>query len=265
MSEITTSRVVRAVDFEQPWFKRIAGELGEQMNLHRKLWEFCAIAQVYQEQVGSANRPARALGFGVGREPLAAWFAAQGASVIATDRPDATREWADTGQHAASLADLRRPAVCDPATFDERVRFLFVDMNAIPANLKCGLYDFTWSSGSFEHIGSLDRGINFFCEQMKCLRPGGIAAHTTEFNPHNDEPTLNAHDIVLYRQDDLFKLMDRLTAQGDALWPLDLERGNTPADAHIDRPPYGLPHLRIIVTGMFVTTSILLVARRGHA
>lgn len=255
---ITQSSVVRAADFDQPWLLARAREMGEPMWLHRKLWELCAIAQVYHEQI---EWKGRALGFGVGQEPLSAWLAAQGALVTATDQPAAQAgPWAATAQHAASLDPLRRLKVCPNYIFDEQVQFLPVDMNAIPGYFSG--FDFTWSCGSFEHIGGFEQSYQFMIKQMECLRSGGWAAHTTEFNPEPFSPTIESPDLVLFRQSELEKLVRRLESRGHRVLPLDLTPGETPADRHVDRPPFGLPHLRLQV-GSCVTTSILLIIQRG--
>jgi hypothetical protein len=256
-----TSRVVRAREFREPWFAERASELGEPHKMHRKVWEFCTIAQVAHDLMPSN---AKALGFGVGLEPLAAWLAARGATVVATDRPDTTAEWDNTNQHAVSLEHLRHPGVCPDAEFDERVRFLPLDMNEIPDDLCKGEFDFTWSAGSFEHIGGIDKSIDFYCRQMECLRPGGLSVHTTEFNMFSYKPTMDEHNLVMFRVQELQVLAERLAAQGDELWPMDLASGVEPADLYIDSAPYTLPHLKVAV-GPFVTTSVLLVARRGGA
>jgi 2-polyprenyl-3-methyl-5-hydroxy-6-metoxy-1,4-benzoquinol methylase len=258
---MSTSCVVRARDFRKPWFAARARELGHPLMVHRKLWEFCVIAQVGLENIGPG---ARALGFGVGLEPLAAWLASRGANVVATDRPDETLEWDHTNQHAVGLEQLRHPGVCPDAEFDERVRFMPVDMNQVPDELCRGDFDFTWSAGSFEHIGGIDRGLDFFCRQMACLRPGGLAVHTTEFNMFSYQPTMEEPNLVLFRVQELQVLAERLAAQGDSLWPMDLASGTEPDDLYIDSPPYRLPHLKLAL-GPFTTTSVLLVARRGGA
>lgn len=256
-----TSCVVRARDFREPWLPERARELAHPLMVHRKLWEFCAIAQVCREH---GVPGARALGFGVGLEPLAAWFASRGATVVATDRPDETLEWDDTNQHAVGLEHLRHPDVCPDAEFEARVSFRPVDMNEIPDELCRGEFDFTWSAGSFEHIGGIDRGLDFFCRQMACLKPGGLAVHTTEFNMFSYQPTMEQPNLVLFRVQELQVLAERLAAQGDRLWPLDLASGIEPDDLYIDSPPYRLPHLKLAL-GAFTTTSVLLVARKGGA
>lgn len=253
------SSIVRAADFDRFWLKGRALELCEPLNMHRKLWEYAIIAQVYRERIISGGK---VLGFGVGLEPMVAWFAKHFASVLATDRPDTTADWTSTQQHAQSLEQLRRPTICKDWVFDLHVKFAPVDMNAIPEDLMRGEFDLTWSAGSFEHVGGIEQSLDFFCRQMACLKPGGLAVHTTEYNPDNTNPTLEAHNIVLFRRQELEELERRLARQGDTLWPLDLAFGNDKVDQHVDREPYGLPHLKMGF-GPFVTTSVLLVARRG--
>ncbi len=257
--------LVRAEDFRHLWFRKRAEELGEPHNLHRKLWEFAVICQVFCERLGDNHQggypEVNALGFGVGKEPIASWLAAQGANVVATDRPDTTDEWTGTDQHAVDITDLWHPRVCSQAQF-QRVSFVPCDMNAITDTIRDGKFDFTWSCGSFEHLGSVEAGLDFFCNQMKCLKPGGIAVHTTEFNADSLRPTLNMENLVLFREQELLRLAGRLAAQGDYLEPLQLRGGSEPADNHIDRAPYGLPHLKLAL-GSFITTSIVLIARRG--
>ena len=259
---------VTAKSFMEPWLIDTASELDETLKMHRKLWEYAVIARVYRERVGSGGR---CLGFGVGAEPIASWLAAQGAQVTATDKPDDKRGlWTDTGQYAVSLDTVYNPGVVAREDFDRRVEFFPVDMRHLPEDLLAGEYDFTWSSGVFEHLGGLEPGLAFFCRQMEALRPGGIAAHTTEFNYESNDKTLSTGDVVLYREKDFESLAERIAAQGDSMWPMDFSRGNEPEDLFVDSPPYATfdslddVHLHLTVGG-WPTTSVLLVATRGEA
>ncbi|MGH9194359.1 MAG: hypothetical protein ACRD1T_01300 [Acidimicrobiia bacterium] len=104
-------------------------EHGHLLYLHRKVWEWIFIAEALHER--DMLRPGRrGVGFGVGREPLAALFASFGCEILATDlnRGDAAEAgWVRTGQYAAAFADLNHLAICDPAEFDRRVAFREVD------------------------------------------------------------------------------------------------------------------------------------------
>ena len=235
--------------------------MGEQFKVHRKLWEFAAIAEVFHE-VRTEAVP-KALGFGVGKEPLAAWLAYQGCHVLATDHPAPTAAWTATGQHAASLADLRWRGICDENTFRSSVSYAAVDMRDIPPAYD-GLFDFIWSCGSFEHLGGLKAGAEFVCRAMRCLVPGGIAAHTTEYNfgsGCSDAQWAGSRALspARPRGDRTDDRQSRATICGRST----SMPGTEPVDRMVDEAPYkDEPHLALR-TGGCLTTSVLLVVERG--
>lgn len=264
----THSRRVFARDFSAPWFADRCAELRESLSImHRKLWEFAAIAQVAMDEVKLKTTPNalfirryRVLGFGVGLDSLASWFASQGCEVLATDAP-ISGPW--DGQYARSIDDIYKEKIIDRDTFDKLVTFDQVDMNDVSRFDEQG-FDFTYSCGSFEHIGGIDASLAFFCNQMRALKPGGIAAHTTEYNFGSNSETINAKDLVLFRQQDLLRLDLMLREQGDRLFSLDFTGGDLPEDKIIDVPPYTNPvHLALRI-GSHVSTSIILIAQRGE-
>ena len=205
----------------------------------------------------------RGLGFGVGKEPLAAFFAAQGCTIVATDMDEGLARkagWLDTNEHAASLAALNEAGLCDTEAFRRLVTFRVADMNAIPDDLRG--FDFTWSACSFEHVGSIALGEEFLVKQMESLRPGGVAVHTTEFNVRSDDETLSEGPTVLFRRQDIERIARRLSGLGHEI-ELDLDFGAGLADGTIDVPPYTHnPHLKLQLGG-YVTTSIGLVVRKA--
>lgn len=230
---------------------------------HRKQWEFFFIAQAV-EQAGLLKPGVRAVGFGVGVEPLVAWFASKGVDVVATDlAPDDARSrvWRNSGQHAArAIARLNPQGVCPDDVFARSVRWRDVDMTAIPADLRD--FDFAWSACALEHLGSIDRGLEFVTGSLRCVRPGGLVVHTTEFNVDSDDATLDDDWTVLFRRRDLARLAGLVAQGGGSLDAIDLELGRLPLDLYIDVPPYlEEPHLRLRF-GPFTTTSVGLIARR---
>jgi hypothetical protein len=123
-----------------------------------------------------------------------------------------------------------------------------------------------------EHLSSIEASIQAMCTMMRCLAPGGLAIHTTELQIGCYDTRLALGGTVLFQPDDLLRLQDRLAAQGDRLWPLDLAAGSLAADRHLGEPPFtgDTPHLTLRVFGEvggrrtgFVTTSIALIASRG--
>ena len=278
------SRTCRQADIEQDWLRHWCGRLGIWPAYHRKVWEVCFIAQAAWE-AGVLAPGGRALGFAVGREALPSLFAAAGMEVVATDLPagDArAREWRRTGQHAgeggeaAAKAALFRPGLIGAEEFGRRVSVRPVDMRRIPPDLLRGGFDLVWSSCAMEHLGSLERGAAFVLDAMRCLRPGGVAVHTTEFNTDSAGGTLRRGTTVLYQRPHLDALASRLGRAGHAMLPLDEALGDGPLDAFVDLPPFageGLPngaasgaglaqppHLRLSIRG-FPATSAGIVAR----
>ena len=259
---VPVSRLCTQRELESPSFQRWATILREpHMHLHRKLWEWCFIAETL-DATGFLRSGSRGIGFAVGREPLVAQFASQGAEVLASDLdPEraADKGWVGSGEHAASLRVLNERGLCPDEAFARLVSFRELDMNNLPLD-EIGGFDFLWSSCAFEHLGSLDAGIQFVVNAMRCLKPGGLAVHTTEFNVGSTEATVIDGDVVIYREKDIEALVNELGALGHEV-QVDFDRGTMPADYFVDIPPYTHnPHLKLHLMG-FTTTSLGLVVR----
>lgn len=233
---------------------------------HRKIWEFCYILQALEEKqlirAGSTG-----LGFGVGLEPLPALFASYGCKITATDMAlDQAIEkgWADESylvQHSQQLDDLNKDGICEPEQFGENCRFRFVDMNHIPEDLRN--FDFTWSACCLEHLGSIEAGLQFIKNSLKCLKSGGIAVHTTEFNLSSEVETVDHQDTVLFRKSDILRLVAALEAEGHTVSPVTFNAGTYVADEFVDLPPYYKHsfHLKLLL-GEYVTTSIGIIIQK---
>lgn len=255
------SRVCTQAQLAEPWFRTWCDALGQPPRAHRKLWEHAYLAHVL-DTLGMLRPGTRGLGFGVGREALVALFAGRGCAIVATDLPPAAEEaraWRNTHQYADGLEGLVRDALCDRARFHELVTWRPVDMRAVPDDLTG--FDFCWSACSFEHLGSLEAGLDFVERSVATLAPGGVAVHTTEYNLTSDEATVAAGPTVLYRKRDLLALAARLEAAGHRVAALELDPGEGVLDEYVDVPPYfEEPHLRVWY-GPFTTTSLALVIR----
>jgi SAM-dependent methyltransferase len=251
-----TSPVCRQESMDAYYFHRWMRRLGLEPRYHRKLWEFAFVLQALEER--DLLKPgSRGLGFGVGEERLTAYFASQGCHVTATDlsgEAAALVGWTETGEHAAGKETLRYPALCPDPVFDANVDFRVCDMNAVPDDLTG--YDFCWSACALEHLGSIEQGLAFIERSIKCLKPGGVAVHTTEFNLDSNDETVEDGLTVIFRQRDLEELMRRVVAAGYTMAPLDLEPGQGAIDRYIDLPPYRTdPHLTLSLWG-YKTTSV---------
>ncbi len=219
------------------------------MVIHRKWWEFSYLALAF-ERAGLLAPGKRGIGFGVGREPLPRFLAGRGVEVMATDLPNGENSaWAATDQWAGKLE------------WPAGVTFRAVDMNAIPDDLRRGEFDFAWSACSLDHLGSLQRGLDFIRASLECVKPGGVVAHTTEFNLTSDAATLESGPVVLYRRRDLEGFCAEMNRQGHQM-ALNLTRGDGPFDGRPEQPPYAPPHLCVAIGG-FVTTSVGLTIRRA--
>ncbi|GAB2921249.1 hypothetical protein GCM10027093_70080 [Paraburkholderia jirisanensis] len=216
------------------------------------------------DQAGVLKEGNRGIGFGVGQERLPSVFAARGVSVLATDAPPeigVASGWTETGQHSDSLAELKFPKIVSDAMFEMNVSHGFCDMNAIDDHLTG--FDFTWSCCSFEHLGSLEAGMQFVINSVEhSLKPGGVAVHTTEFNLSSNDETIEEGHTVLYRRRDLEELVERLRKAGHEVQPFVVAPDSHFLDFYVDLPPYAdAPHLKIKF-GRHVTTSAGIVVRK---
>ena len=256
------SRLCTQDQFQADMYLEWCRQMQEQPRFHRKLWEFCYICQALWER-GILLHGNRGLGFGVGQEPLPALFASYGCHVVGTDLDERSARdagWAGTNQHMVSTKMMNQRGICQQDAFERLVTGLVVDMNRIPHSLRD--FDFVWSSCALEHLGSIDNGLDFIVNSLDCLRPGGVAVHTTEFNVSSNTETLDTGGTVLFRQRDFEDLVDRLTSEGHHI-DISYDLGRGPADYYVDVPPYiASMHLKLQLD-KYVTTSIGLIIRKG--
>ncbi|HEX3015213.1 MAG TPA: class I SAM-dependent methyltransferase [Desulfobacteria bacterium] len=256
------SALCKQADFDQAWFTSAMYHLnlGSTGNVYRrKNWEWCYIYQALLER-GLLVSDKKGLGFGVGKEPLIEAFAANGCTLVATDLdPQSADERGWSGEHAVSKAKLNAYGLCAPHKFTELVSYEFMDMNRInPKHF--GQYDFTWSSCSLEHLGSLELGRRFILEQMNCLKPGGVAVHTTEYNLSSEHRTITDGPTVIYRKSDIEEIVYELSSRGYRI-EVDYSIGYGPIESfiHIPERQNELPYCLRLKIGKYVSTSIALI------
>jgi hypothetical protein len=254
----------REVDFRQPYFAYWVGRMNAYIALHRKLWEFVYICQGLHER-GLLAEGRKGVGFGVGGETLPALFASLGCEILATDidvAEAAAAGWAATDQHAASREALRRPDLCSDEVFDRLVSFRTCDMNAVPRSIR--EFDFCWSACALEHLGSIEKGLAFVERSLDCLKPGGFAIHTTEFNVSSNTATVDHEGTVLFRRQDLERLSKRLSVAGHKVAPLNFDPGAGVIDNYVDVAPYkAQPHLKLALLGYVSTSYGIIVQKAG--
>lgn len=257
-SSLCTAEALSSETF-QSWCLRLKERPG---HMHRKVWEWAFICQALQER--HFLKPGmKGLGFAVGTEPLSAFFANLGTRILATDlaTEDAAKKgWVSTDQHMSSRVALNNRNLCKQAEFDDLVDFEFCDMNHIPEKFS-EQFDFVWSSCALEHLGSIQNGADFILNSINCLRVGGVAVHTTEFNLSSNTDTAESGGTVIFRHQDIEKIGKELYSLGHELG-MNWERGQTEIDRFVDVPPYSHdPHLKLQL-GQYTTTSIGLIIRK---
>lgn len=255
------SQLCTESQFNSTLYQYWCDQIKEKKRTHRKQWEFVYILQALNER-GMIKQGKIGVGFGVGQEPLPALFAKNGVKVLATDlgsEEAAKKGWAQSSQHLESFEKLNRSGIVDMATLKKLVSIAEVDMNNIPSTIRS--YDFTWSSCSLEHLGSIENGLRFIENSLKTLKPGGVAVHTTEYNLSSNNETLESGGTVIFRKKDIELLVKRLTEDGHEVY-VNYNPGSGVLDAHIDIPPYNDNKHIILQLSDYVTTSLGLIIRK---
>ncbi|MGQ0739046.1 MAG: SAM-dependent methyltransferase [Bacteroidota bacterium] len=256
------SELCKAKDFQQKWYINWCDVLGEKPNFHRKQWEYVYVLQALWER-GCIKEGKRGIGFAVGTEPLPSVFAKQGCDILATDiYPEQGIEmgWTKSNQLCFGVDSLYKCNICDEETFRKRVEYMPADMNDIPADLRN--YDFNWSSCSFEHLGTIEKGISFLKRQLNTLKAGGWAVHTTEYNISSNDETQDNDPTVIFRQKDIEAIAEELRREGHFVEQLDYSLGGLPQDFDVDLFPHRQKvHLKLQI-GRYVVTSIGLIIRK---
>ena len=261
---VFSSGLCRQTHFNLPLYQYWCEQIKEAPRLHRKQWEYVYMLQaLYERQMLHIGKSC--LGFGVGKEPLASYLASKDLKVLATDLEIEYAEklgWTKTNEHAHSLKSLNDKGICPIDKFDRNVNFKNVDMNNFSSNL--GSFDIVYSSCAFEHLGSIEKGLDFVKKSSKLLNKGGVAIHTTEFNLTSNSLTVDNNDnCVLFRKKDFESLEQDLERDGFFMEPIDFSQGNDEYEKYIDLPPYcDEPHIRLKAFEKFDITSIGIIVHK---
>lgn len=253
--EMLRSQCATQGQIESDVYQKWCFEMKQVPRYSRKQWEYVYVLEALR-QAGCLAPGQQGLGFAVGTEPVAAVLANYGAQVLATDLPAEHANadgWQRTGQHAATLQQLNSHEICEPARFAERVQFAPVNMLNIPRKFD-GQFDFVWSCCALEHLGTLDAGLQFIENSLRCLRPGGVAVHTTEYCVNSNTKTISRSGTVLYRRQDLERFRERIRSQNYQM-DLNFALGGDRWDRLVSLPPYQGSALCMYVRP-FITTSI---------
>ncbi len=258
--DFPTSQVCTENQFFTDTYNDWCMEMRQEPRLHRKQWEYVFILQVlYSNNMLTSGR--KGLGFGVGKEPLPAITVSRGCSLVVSnlDRDLAFREgWIQSNQYADELSDLNYRGICDLEEFKRKVVYHSIDMNSIPSQFMQHEYDFVWSSCALDHLGSIDHGVDFILNSLRCLKIGGVAVHTTEYNVTSNWDTIDHSHTVLFRRRDIESLQKAVRDMGCRM-SFNPNIGTGTYDICYDSPPFvPAPHIKLKL-GNYVSTSVGLV------
>jgi hypothetical protein len=257
-----SSKLCTYSDFKYDWFNNIELQIYQNNRIRRKRWEIVSCVNFLQSN-NKLKEGSKGLVFAVGTERLPSYFASFGCNILATDYINSkfASKWNKSNQLCLSKEQLYYPELVDRDTFDKNISFKNVDMNNIPEEL-FGKFDFCWSCCALEHIGGLQKGSDFILNSIKCLKPGGLFFHTTEFNCSSNDKTVDQEENCFFRKRDVNSIVNRIRLNNHLICDVDYSIGDSINDKIISMPPeYKDPHLKLKMAGHVVTSISLLGAR----
>jgi hypothetical protein len=254
--EHPVSQLCTATQFSEGAFAEIAGAMALGTRLHRNTWEAVWIASVLASH-GCIAPGKRAIGLGVLRERIAALLASRAVRVHAI-RLAETAEPNLSQQHA--LLQLFYPEIIPIDDFDMLVSMEDGDALDLTSGITAE-HDGVWSMGVLRRLNSVAAAGDFVRRSLEVLRPGGVAAHTLDLNLSSDSDGGGVAGHLVFHRADLDALVLRLVRDGYEVLPVNLYPGHDAADAIVDAPPFGLPHLKVLA-GLATVGSFGLAIRR---
>jgi hypothetical protein len=219
--------------------------LKEPIRFHRKQWELVYVIRMLElKNLVNNNSTGISFGSGVGCEIKA--LANKGCKIIVTDLNEGEAKnlgWVDTNQHTKNLEAFKDNRFDNYDYINNLTIDNNVDMNNIPKKYLEGQFDFAISVCALEHLGSLQKGLDFIINSIKCVKIGGIVVHTTEFNLNSlyndyDGKTIEHRLTSVYRAQDLKKLREEVEKMGNKMYCMDYTYVDGLYDKYIDLPPY---------------------------
>jgi ubiquinone/menaquinone biosynthesis C-methylase UbiE len=175
-------KVADITDWQDQEFQSISSLLGLDGFKDRKVWEQI---QIYRGllRLDLLQEDVRAIGLGVGQERLMYAFANRCGEVIATD-----------AYHSSDRQTAVVNEVYEKNPFPyRRDRLLVRNMDMTTIDYPDNSFDMVWSGRIIENMLSFEDLHQFYREIHRVLKPGGIAALTTEYNMtdrHSYEPNM---------------------------------------------------------------------------
>ena len=258
------NKICELEDFDHETFRRYASaifardaraprfEAGRQ---HRKFWEVTQAARALID-FGALHSEAEILGVAAGIEETSFWLTNYARRVFATDLYLDAGGWEGDAPRSMLLA----PAEHAPCAWNER-RLVVQHMNALELRYEDGCFDGAFCTSSLEHFGAEDQ----MHQALSELKPGGIAALSTEFRLRGPPPGLPGTRIFDAAE------LDALIVQPlawELVEPLDVTISNQTlatevpfADVYANMAP-SFPHL-VLREGEWSFTSVHLALRKS--
>lgn len=179
--------VLRLEHFREPGFGQDCRRIFRHLDLaypdfpegheNSKIWETVQAWRAFRDfDVLGDDRTI--LGIGTGSEALAFFLTNHVRQVHATDLYALDNDW----QRGGVRDMLTEPTShCPPLMAFNRRRLVVQHMNALDLRYEDEVFDGIFSCGSIEHFGSLENVAIAAREMARVLKPGGIAAISTEY------------------------------------------------------------------------------------
>jgi len=252
----TLNRICRPDAWENPeWMAAMAALTlsVEPGYFHRKAfeWAHCVYGL---ERLGALGPRKKALGVGVGHEPVIYYLANRVSLTVATDLYSGA--FVDSHAAEADPGFLKDPSAFAPFPYPRDA------LRALPAD-GCTLpfcdnsFDIVWSLSSIEHFGGFRRAADAMREIGRVLRPGGVACIATELilrGPGNGE--------YFTRRD-----LDEWVIRPSGLVPVEPLDDVLPPPRYLDDPVrlpdeyLRTPHI-VLSIGEMLFTSVMLFLRK---
>lgn len=220
------------------WLSR----LGPARGTARTRWKEVFVLQALR-RYGMSERGARGLALDVGDSPLPALMAAEGTSVVATYL---AREGAEAAERITE--SLRRPGLCDPDLFDRNVAIRPVELQPLSDDLVD--FDFLWSVGACERLGSVAAGLRLIHDSIACLRPGGLAVHAFAYDPHSRDMRAKEAETPVFQRRHLERVALTLVSRGHEVAQIKVDARDVLLD-RVDLPGQPAP-VSLAAFGMIV-------------
>jgi SAM-dependent methyltransferase len=221
---------------------------------HRKCWEATHFMQGLRE-LGAIRPDGWALGVGAGHESPVFALTKYVRWVFCTDL------YGSTDFAEADSMMLRDPDQLAPAPYNRR-RLVVQHMDALDLRFEDETFDIVFSLSSVEHFGGIEGSKKALAETARVLKPGGIAALTTEIIV-NEKDYLHYSNLQLFSPEVLCEFVNSATGLSP-IEPIDFSI--SPATRATVMPfeqaisePGRLPHIVLSYKGRdFTSISVFL-------